>query len=199
MEDGGPAGCDRVTPSRSGRAERSLISVDLPRKDRSITSLPPIQTPSTNKHADLLLIDTVDRGAIRRSFSLTCTRFQVKYLSQLFPKMLQYPTEPTNHPSPVCRKLLTAKECVDQCQPFGRLVEGHQVACTPDRHHAHAVVLHEPPGNLFVKVPGLPLGLDRQVECFHTVPGANDRNPTICVTTVEPNSEPCFDELRIYW
>jgi len=62
--------------------------------------------------------------------------------------MLQYPTEPTNHPSPVCRKLLTAKECVDQCQPFGRLVEGHQVACTPDRHHAHAVVLHEPPGNL---------------------------------------------------
>jgi len=148
MEDGGPAGCDRVTTSRSGRAERSLISVDLPRKDRSITSLPPIQTPSTNKHDELLLIDTVDRGAIRRSFSLTCTRFQVKYLSQLFPKMLQYPTEPTNHPSPVCRKLLTAKECVDQCQPFGRLVEGHQVACTPDRHHAHAVVLHEPPGNL---------------------------------------------------
>jgi hypothetical protein len=46
--------------SRSGREERSLISVDLRPKNSSIISPPPIQTPSTNKHADLLLTDTVE-------------------------------------------------------------------------------------------------------------------------------------------
>lgn len=37
--------------------------------------------------------------------------------------------------------------------------------------------------DLFVKVPGLPLGLYPQLEWFHTVPRANHWDPTICITT----------------
>jgi hypothetical protein len=50
--------------------------------------------------------------------------------------------------SSVRRKLLAAEERVNQLQALSRLVEGHQVACPSDRHHAHAMVLHKPPSNL---------------------------------------------------
>jgi hypothetical protein len=90
------------------------------------------------------------------------------------------------------------------------------VACTPDCHHAHPIVLStnlpatcipcyaphfsiicywyvqckrtaDSESDLFVKVPRLPLGLDWQRERFDAVSGAYHRDLTICITAASTN------------
>jgi len=45
----------------------------------------------------------------------------------------------------------------------------------------HEMIREAAGSDLFVEVPGLPLGLDRQAKCFHAVPGADHWEPTICI------------------